>query len=171
MNESPNTSHPLTLKEMSLTKLVAEKTKGVKKERTKLCRCVTTDKVGSSVTTVSYQMMALPKCIGGILGSLTVQLQRNSLKIVSSIRSALIWLLRPSSSSCIWIKGRTGARLTHDPGSLRVPSVACRYAQNTVDQCLLNHFPNRENDNYKKWRLCTLCKCCAMTLEPNGLSY
>lgn len=98
-------------------------------------------------------------------------LERNCTKILPSIRSVLIRLAHPSSSSCIWISAWPGAGFAHVPGLLRVPSAACQYARDTMDQCLLNHFPNRGNDNYKKWRLCTLCKCCAMTLEPNGPSY
>lgn len=129
------------------------------------------DKVESSVATFSYLMADLSKCIGSLLGSVTAWLERNGTKILPSIRSVLIRLAHPSSSSCIWISGRTRAGVAHVTGLLRVPSAACQYARDTVDQCLLNHFPNRGNDNYKKWRLCTLCKCCAMTLEPNGPSY
>lgn len=142
-----------------------------KEKRTKVCWCVKADKVGSSVATFSYLMADLSKCIGSLLGSVAVRLERNCTKILPSIRSVLIRLAQPSSSSCIWISGRAGAGVAHVPELLRVPSAACQYAQDTVDQCLLNHFPNRGNDNYKKWRLCTLCKCCAMTLEPNGPSY
>lgn len=129
------------------------------------------DKVGDGVATFSYLMADLSKCIGSLLGSVGVRLERNCTKILPSIRSVLIRLAQPSSSSRIWISGRTAAGVAHAPGPLRVPSAACQYARDTVDQCLLNHFPNRGNDNYKKWRLCTLCKCCAMTLEPNGPSY
>lgn len=103
--------------------------------------------------------------------SVAVRCERRCTKILPSIQSVLIRLARPSASSRIWISGRAGAGVAHVLGSLRVPSTACQYAQNTADQCLLNHFPNRGNDNYKKWRFCTLCKCCAMTLEPNGPSY
>lgn len=105
------------------------------------------------------------------VASVAVRCERRCTKILPSIQSVLIRLACPSASSRIWISGRAGAGVAHVPGSLRVPSTACQYAQNTADQCLLNHFPNRGNDNYKKWRLCTLCKCCAMTLEPNGPSY
>lgn len=129
------------------------------------------DKVWSSVATFSYLMADLSKCIWSLPGSVAVRLDGNCTKIVPSIRSVLIRLAQPSSSSCIWISGRAEAGVAHVPRLLRVPSAACQYARDTVDQCLLNHFPNRENDNYKKWRLCTLCKCCAMTLEPNGHSY
>lgn len=142
-----------------------------KEKRTKVCWCVKADKVRSSVATFPYLMADLSKCIGSLLGSVAVRLWRNCTKILPSIRSVLIRLARPSASSCIWISGRTGAGVAHVPGLLRVPSAACQYAWDNVDQCLLNHFPNRGNDNYKKWRLCTLCKCCAMTLEPNGPSY
>lgn len=105
------------------------------------------------------------------VASVAARCERRCTKILPSIQSVLIRLACPSASSRIWISGRAGAGVAHVPGSLRVPSTACQYAQNTADQCLLNHFPNRGNDNYKKWRLCTLCKCCAMTLEPNGPSY
>lgn len=151
--------------------LVAEGAKRRKKKRTKVCWSVKADKVGSSVATFSYLMADLSKCISSLLGSVAVQRERNCTKNLLSIQSVLIRLVHPSASSCIWISGQTGAGVAHVPGLLRVPSAACQYAQNTVDQCLLNHFPNRGNDNYKKWRLCTLCKCCAMTLEPNGPSY
>lgn len=140
-----------------------------REKRTKVCWCVKADKVRSSVATFPYLMADLSKCIESLLGSVAAQLERNCTKILPSIRSVLIRLAHPSS--CIWISGPTGAGVAHVPGLLRVPSTACQYARDTVDQCLLNHFPNRGNDNYKKWQLCTLCKCCAMTLEPNGPSY
>lgn len=145
--------------------------KGKGKKRTKVCWCVKADKVAGSVGTFFYLMAGLSKCISSLLGSVAVQCERRCTKILPSIQSVLIRLACPSASSRIWISGRAGAGVAHVPGSLRVPSTACQYAQNTADQCLLNHFPNRGNDNYKKWRLCTLCKCCAMTLEPNGPSY
>lgn len=140
-------------------------------KRTKVWWCAKADKVRGSVRTFSYLMADLCKCIGSLFGSVATQRARNRTKILLSIRSVLIRLAQPSSRRCIWISGRTGAGVAHGPGPLRVPSAACQYARDTLDQCLLNHFPNRGNDNYKKWRLCTLCKCCAMTLEPNGPSY
>lgn len=96
---------------------------------------------------------------------------RETERIFLSIWSVIIRLARLSSSSCVWISGQTRAGVAHVPGLLRVPLAICQYAQDDMDQSLLNHFPNRGNDNYKKWRLCTLYKCCAMTLEPNGSSY
>lgn len=169
--------HPhLPLRAWSLQKKISDNVGGRecqkgKEKRTKVCWCVKADKVRSSVATFSYLMADLSKCIGSLPGSVAVRLWRNCTKILPSIRSVLIRLAQPSASSCIWISGRTGAGVAHVPGLLRVPSPACQYAWDNVDQCLLNHFPNRGNDNYKKWRLCTLCKCCAMTLEPNGPSY
>lgn len=96
---------------------------------------------------------------------------RSGAQILPSIRSLLIRLAPPSLPAGIRISGRADAGVTHAPRALRVPAATCQYAPDAADQCLLNHSPNRENDNYKKWRLCTLCKCCAMTLEPNGHSY
>lgn len=120
----------------------------------KVCWCREADKSASC-----YLMAAVSKCIW------------SRAQILPSIRSLLIRLAPPWLPSAIWISGRADAGVAHAPRALRVPSAACQYAPDAADQCLLNHSPNRENDNYKKWRLCTLCKCCAMTLEPNGHSY
>jgi len=79
-------------------------------KRTKVCWCVKADNVGSSVLTFSYLIADLSKCIGSLLGSVAVWLERNCTKIPPSIRSVLIRLAHPSSSSCIWISGRSGSR-------------------------------------------------------------
>lgn len=160
----------ITKKKISETMSVAENAKRGKKKGPKFADVWKQIKSGVALQ-LSLIWSDLSKCIGSLLGSVVVRLERNRTKILTSIRSVLIRLAHPSSSFCIRISGRTEAGVTHVTGLLRVPSAACQYAQDTVDQCLLNHFPNRGNDNYKKWRLCTLCKCCAMTLEPNGPSY
>lgn len=52
-----------------------------KEKRTKVCWCVKADKVGSSVATFSYLMADLSKCIGSLLASVAVRLERNCTKI------------------------------------------------------------------------------------------
>lgn len=110
-----------------------------KKGKEKVCWCVKADKVWSNVATLLNQMVDLSKFIRRIPGSVAVQYGRHCTKILPSIRSLLIRLVRPSSSFYIWISGWTKAGVTRAPRLLRAPSTACQYAWNTADQCLLNH--------------------------------